>query len=173
MPTFTKQLKIALAIVVASCMSTIVAASQLEYPITIRALAPEFPKQISIQRLPDDADKEALIHTYRLFRPEHQQVFLALRTPSWWLITPRAQPTGGYRLRVRIDGRTAHACLDPPRGPATQAFATPAYFVALPRHVGRVAWQDACAPPGVSCESCPRIVKDSDKPATEFEPKHE
>ena len=171
MPTFTKQLKIALSIVAASFMIPVVVACELEYPVTIRARAPEFPDQASIQRLPDDADKAALIDTYHLFRPEHQEVFHALRSPIWWIITPRAQRTGGYRLRIRLDGASAHACLAPPRGPVTQAFATPAYFVALPRHVERIDWEDICAPPDGSAESGRRRAEEPGEPGNEREPK--
>ena len=143
---FRTNIEAALFLAAASCLSPVAAASPVEYPVTIRAQAPNFPEKVSIRRLPDDADRKQLIDTHRMFRPEHRQIFLTLRTPSWWLITPRAQRTGGYRLRVRLDAETASACLDPPRGLVTLAFATPSYFVALPRQVKRIDWQDICAP---------------------------
>ena len=136
----------ALLLAAASCPSPVAAESQGEYPVTIPAQAPHFPERVSIRRLPDDADRKQLIDTHRMVRPEHRRIFLALRTPSWWLVTPPAQRTGGYRLRVRVDAETASACLDPPRGLVTLAFATPSYFVALPRQVKRIDWQDICAP---------------------------
>ena len=54
---------------------------------------------------------------------------------------------GDCRLRVCFGATAAGACLDPPQGRITLAFATPRCFVALPRQVKRVAWQDICAPP--------------------------
>ena len=140
------------ALATAACTGPATVASRLDYPVTIRALAPEYPKRTTIRRLPDDADREGFIDTYRMSRAEHRQVFLALPGPGWWLVTPRAQPTGGYRLRIRIGGRTAHACLEPPRGPVSQAFARPAYFVALPRHVEHIDWQDECTASDASLE---------------------
>ena len=53
---------------------------------------------------------------------------------------------GGWRLRVRLGAETAGACLDPPRGRVTLAFATPSDFVALPSQESRIDWQDICAP---------------------------
>ena len=144
--SFQTKIKALLCLAAASCLIPTAALGDVRYPVTIRAQAPHFPEQASIRRLPDDANREQLIETYRMFRPEHRQVFLSLRIPSWWLITPRAQPTGGYRLRVDFDGETASACLDPPRGPVTMAFATPTYFVALPRHVEHIDWQHICPP---------------------------
>jgi len=144
--TFRTTIEAALLLAAASCPSPVAAQSQIEYPVTIPAQAPHFPEQVSIRRLPDDADRKQLIDTHRMFRPEHRRIFLTLQTPSWWLVTPPAQRTGGYRLRVRLDAETASACLDPPRGLVTLAFATPSYFVALPSQVKRIDWQDICAP---------------------------
>ena len=158
-PSFGTILGVVLSLAAASCPGAGAVASQLEYPIAIRALAPAFPERTSIERLPDDADKERLIDAHRLFRAEHQEIFRALRTPSWWLITPRAQPTGGYRLRVRFSGQTARACLEPPQGPVTLAFETPSYFVALPRRIERVDWRDTCAPSEMSPASCLRFFE--------------
>ena len=143
---FRTKIEAALLLAAASCPSPVAAQSPVEYPITIPAQAPHFPERASIRRIPDDADRKQLIDAHRIFRPEHRRTFLTLRTARWWLVTPPAQRTGGYRLRVRLDAETASACLDPPRGLVTLAFATPSYFVALPGRVKRVDWQDICAP---------------------------
>ena len=60
-----------------------------------------------------------------------------------------AERFGGCRLRVRLGAETASACLDPPRGLVTLAFATPSCCVALPSQATRIDWQDICAPPSV------------------------
>jgi len=155
---FRTKIETVLLLAAAIFPSPVAAASQAEYPVAIPAQAPHFPERASILRLPDDADRKQLIDTHRMLRPEHRRVFLTLRTPRWWLVIPPAQRTGGYRLRVRLDAETASACLDPPRGLVTLAFSTPSYFVALPRQVKRIDWQDICAPPsapsgeGSGCE---------------------
>jgi len=149
----------AVALVAAACATPAPTASAPELPVIIRALAPDYPERISIRRLSDDVERERLIDVYRMVGKENRRIFLALRTSAWWLVIPRAQPVGGHRLHIEMGDELASACLAPPRGPASQAFARPAYLVALPRSVTHIDWRDECPSPGETSE--PRRLRRS------------
>ncbi len=117
----------------------------IEIPIVLRGKTPDYEREASVERIADSADLPAILETYRLDQAETKRL---VEHPSlnvqWWLVVPPAQPSGGYRLRVTLDGENADACLVPPRGPATAAFVKSAYLVGLPRNVDTLRWHAEC-----------------------------
>ena len=146
--TYLKATSLAVAFLAASACTTMSVNARplpIELPVVLRGEAPDYERQARVELIGDRMELEEILSTNRLDQENTRQLIEQISPHvAWWLVVPPAQPSGGHRLRITLDGMLAEACLVPPRGAATAAFTKKAYLVALPLKVDQVRWHEAC-----------------------------